>query len=143
MIEKVEPRTAKAPRTDKRRRATDKVPTHDHGTSVTRYFTRPGIDPFDEVEWELRTASIAGESGKVYFEQKDVEVPKGWSQLATNVVVQKYFRGQVGTPARERSVRQLISRVVDTIAGWGQAQNYFATPADAESFRAEVKHLLV
>ncbi len=145
MIEKVEPRVGKAQKNEgqRRRRATDKVPTHDHGMAVTRYFTRPGVDPFDEVQWELRTASIAGESGKVYFEQKDVEVPTGWSQLATNVVVQKYFRGAVGTPGREKSVRQLISRVADTIAGWGVAQNYFATPADAETFRAEIKHLLV
>src|SRR5579883_796164 len=119
------------------------APRHEHGMSVTRYFTRPGVDPFDEVEWELRTAVITGESGKVYFEQKDVEVPKTWSQMATNVVVQKYFRGAVDSPSRERSVKQLISRVVNTIAGWGEAQNYFATPADVEAFRDELSHLLL
>src|SRR6188474_1525898 len=75
------------------------------GMAVPRYFTRAGINPFDELEWELRTAAITGEGGQVYFEQKDVEVPASWSQMATNVVVQKYFRGVVGTPSRERSVK--------------------------------------
>src|SRR5438105_935399 len=114
-----------------------------HGMSVPRYFTRAGVDPFDQVEWELRTAAITGEGGQVYFEQKDVEVPASWSQMATNVVVQKYFRGQVGTPARERSVKQLIGRVVDTITGWGTKQHYFATDGDAAAFADELKHLLV
>src|SRR5262245_43247717 len=85
------------------------------GMSIARYFTREGVHPFDEVQWELRTAAITGEGGQVYFEQKDVEVPSTWSQLATNVVVQKYFRGVIGTASREKSVRQLVSRVVDTI----------------------------
>ena len=87
---------------------------------LRRYFTAPGDDGFANVEWELRTAAITGENGKVFFEQQDVEVPKSWTQTATNVVVQKYFRGIVGTPERERSVRQLISRVADTITGWGK-----------------------
>ena len=113
------------------------------GLKIPRYFTRPNIDPFDEVEWELRTAAITGETGKVYFEQKDVEIPKAWSQTATNVVVQKYFRGILGSPTRERSVRQLISRVANTIHKWGVATHYFASPADAESFRSELVHLLV
>jgi len=113
------------------------------GLSVPRYFTREGVHPYDEVQWELRTAAITGESGQVYFEQKDVEVPSTWSQLATNVVVQKYFRGVIGTPSREKSVRQLISRVVDTITGWGTKQCYFATDKDAETFAAELTHLLV
>ena len=116
MTDKVETRKTKAAVPLKRRR-TEKAPTHPQGMPVARYFTRPNVDPFDEVEWELRTAAITGESGKVYFEQKDVEVPKKWSQMATNVVVQKYFRGAIGTPSREKSVRQLISRVADTIAG--------------------------
>src|SRR5262245_40519121 len=90
------------------------------GLKLQRYFTAPGDDGFANVEWELRTAAITGESGKMVFEQKDVEVPKSWSQTATNVVVQKYFRGVMGTPERERSVRQLISRVADTITGWGK-----------------------
>lgn len=113
------------------------------GLTVPRYFTREGVHPYDEVQWELRTAAITGESGQVYFEQKDVEVPSTWSQLATNVVVQKYFRGVIGTPSRERSVRQLVSRVVDTITGWGTKQNYFATDKDAEVFASELTHLLV
>lgn len=113
------------------------------GLQIPRYFTERGVDPYSEVEWELRTASITGEGGKVYFEQKDVEFPKSWSQLATNVVVQKYFRGAMGTPGRERSVRQLIGRVVSTITGWGIKDGYFRTETDAETFRSELTHLLV
>jgi ribonucleoside-diphosphate reductase alpha chain len=113
------------------------------GLQILRYFTDPGVDPFSEVEWELRTASITGEGGKVYFEQKDVEFPKSWSQLATNVVVQKYFRGAMDTPTRERSVRQLIGRVVSTITGWGIKDGYFRTESDAEVFKNELTHLLV
>ena len=111
--------------------------------SLSRMFTREGKSPFDQVQWELRTAAITGEGGKIYFEQKDVEVPAGWSQLATNVVVQKYFRGALGTPGRERSVRQLIGRVVTTITGWGQKGGYFKTDNDAAIFRDELTHLLV
>src|SRR6516164_6488366 len=108
--------------TPRRRRGERNVPQGAKGMTVPRHFTRPGVDPFEEVQWELRTAAITGEGGQVYFEQKDVEVPAGWSQMATNVVVQKYFRGALGSPSRERSVRQLISRVVDTITGWGVSQ---------------------
>jgi len=96
------------------------------GLKLQRYFTAPGDDGFANVEWELRTAAITGENGKMVFEQKDVEVPKSWTQTATNVVVQKYFRGILGTPERERSVRQLISRVADTITNWGKKDGYFA-----------------
>src|SRR5580704_8395709 len=99
------------------------------GLHFSRYFTTPGVDPADEVSWELRAAVISGEDGKVVFEQKDVEVPKSWSMLATNVVASKYFRGQVGTDTREHSVRGLIARVVNTIAGWGRKQRYFASEA--------------
>jgi ribonucleoside-diphosphate reductase alpha chain len=113
------------------------------GVSLERYFTTQGRDPFQEVEWELRTAAITGEGGKVYFEQKDVEIPRGWSQTATNVVVQKYFRGLVGTEQRERSVRQLIGRVADTLTDWGRRGSYFATEADVATFRDELVHLLV
>ena len=113
------------------------------GLTFERRFTREGEDVFDTTEWELRTAAITGEGGQVYFEQKDVEVPAGWSQMATNVVVQKYFRGVVGTPSRERSVRQLIGRVVDTITGWGTKQHYFRADTDAATFSAELTHLLV
>ncbi|HEX5590641.1 MAG TPA: vitamin B12-dependent ribonucleotide reductase, partial [Candidatus Limnocylindrales bacterium] len=113
------------------------------GLSWPRRHTTPGIHPYDEIEWELRTAGIANESGKSVFEQKDVEVPKAWSQLATNVVVSKYFRGHVGTPERETSVRQLIDRVVNTIASWAETQHYFASDADLATFKAELTHLLV
>src|SRR5262245_51141059 len=95
------------------------------GLRVDRFFTQAGDDGYDGVSWELRTASISGESGKMVFEQRDVEVPRFWSQTATNVVVQKYFRGQLGTETRERSVRQLIDRVADTITGWGIKDGYF------------------
>src|SRR4026208_1211420 len=113
------------------------------GLEVPRTFTVPGVDPFDEVEWEVRSAVIGNEKGKVVFEQRDVEIPKSWSQQATNIVVSKYFRGQMGAPERERSVRQLIGRVVDTITGWARAQKYFASDDDLQSFSDDLKHLLV
>ncbi|HEX3697697.1 MAG TPA: vitamin B12-dependent ribonucleotide reductase [Polyangia bacterium] len=113
------------------------------GLEILRYFTKPGDDGFTNVDWELRTAAITGENGKTVFEQRDVEVPKSWSQTATNVVVQKYFRGTVGTPERERSVRQLISRVANTITDWGRKDGYFANEESARVFNAELKHLLV
>ena len=100
------------------------------GLTFERRWTRPGVHPYDEITWEIRTAGIANESGKTVFEQKDVEVPDFWSQLATNVVVSKYFRGHLGTPERETSVRQLIDRVVNTIAAWAETQHYFATDED-------------
>ena len=83
-------------------------------------FTLPGVDPFDEVTWEQRSAVIGNERGEVVFEQRDVEIPSFWSQQATNIVVSKYFRGQIGTPEREHSVKQLIGRVVDTITEWAR-----------------------
>ncbi len=113
------------------------------GLTVDRYFTREGVDPFAEVEWELRDAVISGADGKVFFEQRQVEFPRAWSQTATNVVVQKYFRGTLGTPQRERSVKQMIGRVADTIYGWGKADGYFKTARDAHAFRDELVHLLV
>jgi ribonucleoside-diphosphate reductase alpha chain len=113
------------------------------GLTFERRWTRPGVHPYDEIAWETRTAAIGNESGKLVFEQRDVEVPASWSQLATNVVVSKYFRGHVGTPERERSVRQLLDRVVDTIAGWAETQCYFATPDDLATFKAELTHLLL
>jgi ribonucleoside-diphosphate reductase alpha chain len=114
-----------------------------NGLPWKRYFTRPGVAPFDEVQWETREASITNEKGEVVFEQHDVEIPTTWSQVATNVVVSKYFRGVLGTPERERSVKQLIGRVVRTIHGWANKQGYFATPEAAEIFREELTHLLV
>src|ERR1700750_420982 len=113
------------------------------GREFPRYFTRPGVDPFDEVEWELRAAVIGNEKGEVVFEQRDVEIPKYWSQQATNIVVSKYFRGQMGTAEREPSVRQLIGRVVDTITMWAKAQHYFRSDADLQAFSDDLKHLLV
>jgi ribonucleoside-diphosphate reductase alpha chain len=113
------------------------------GLSVERHFTRAGEDPFDNVEWELRDASIGDEKGNLVFEQKEVEIPKAWSQLATNVVVSKYFRGHLGTPQRERSVKQLIGRVVGRIREWGDASNYFKTAEDSQTFADELTDILV
>jgi len=113
------------------------------GLRIERYFTRPGADPFDEIEWEIRSAIITNEKGEIVFEQKEVEVPKFWSQTATNVVASKYFRGTLGTAGRERSVKQLIGRVVRTIGAWGRGQGYFDSESDAQVFEAELKHLLV
>jgi ribonucleoside-diphosphate reductase alpha chain len=113
------------------------------GLTIERRFTRPGVHPFDEVEWELRSATITNEKGEKVFEQTDVEIPKLWSQMATNVVVSKYFRGQIGKPGRETSVKQLIGRVVDTITGWGKEQGYFDGPDSAEAFEHELAYLLV
>jgi len=113
------------------------------GLSVARCFTRPGEDPFDAVEWELRSAKISNERGEIVFEQTDVEIPKSWSQLATNVVVSKYFRGHVGTPEREYSVKQLIGRVVGRIREWGEKSGYFRTAEDAQAFSDELTHVLV
>src|SRR5262249_54592612 len=113
------------------------------GLTVERRFTRPGEDVYSTVEWELRDAVISNERGEKVFEQKGVEIPKAWTQLATNVVVSKYFRGHIGTPQREHSVRQLIRRVADTIAGWGRAMDYFATEEDAQAFQDELTHILL
>src|SRR6187431_3112144 len=107
-----------------------------------RYFTVPGIDPFEQVEWELRDAHIPGKDGPT-FEQKDVEFPKFWSQTATNIVAQKYFRGRMASPEREHSVKQMIGRIVDTIGGWGRDGRYFATDEEADTFEAELKAILV
>ncbi len=113
------------------------------GLQIERRHTEPGCDVYSGVEWELRDAVISNERGEKVFEQTNVEIPKSWTQLATNVVVSKYFRGHVGTPQRERSVRQLISRVADTIAEWGRQMDYFATPEDASAFQDELTYLLL
>jgi len=106
-----------------------------HGLSIDAEFCpADAASPFDTVEWEKRTAQIKGEGGEVFFEQKDCEIPATWSQLATNVVVSKYFYGEVNTPEREFSVKQLIHRVSRTITDWGLADGYFASPEDAERF---------
>ena len=113
------------------------------GLRFDRFFTPPGGHAYDLIEWERRTAGITGEKGQVIFEQKDVEVPKSWSQLAINVVAQKYFRGSQDGPERETSVRQIIDRVVNTLAQWGREGGYFATDEDAENWAEELRFLLV
>jgi ribonucleoside-diphosphate reductase alpha chain len=113
-----------------------------HGLSIRRYFTTSDEHPYDTVEWERREARI-GHGDKVSFEQRDVEFPKSWSQNATNIVAQKYFRGQLGSPAREHSVKQMIGRVAGTIAGWGRERGYFATDEDGETFEAELTYILL
>ena len=113
------------------------------GLRFKRFYTTAGVDPFDAIEWEVRDARIANEKGDVIFEQRGVEAPKAWSQTATNVVVSKYFRGQLDTDDRETSVRQLISRVTDTMTAWGLDGGYFATEEDAQIFRDELTHILV
>jgi ribonucleoside-diphosphate reductase alpha chain len=110
---------------------------------MQRYFTRADIHPYDEVLWETRTALITGEDGRPVFEQRAVEFPQTWSQLATNVVASKYFRGPLNSPQRESSVRQLLDRVVQTITDWGQRGGYFATDNDATIFAHELTHLLL
>src|SRR5436189_6245277 len=109
---------------------------------VPRYFTTPDSHPFDLVEWEERDALIAGKDGPS-FEQKGVEFPAFWSQTATNIVAQKYFRGKLSSPERERSVKQMIGRVVDTIVRWGTDGGYFANDEEAQTFEAELKAILV
>ncbi|HET6898317.1 MAG TPA: vitamin B12-dependent ribonucleotide reductase, partial [Vicinamibacteria bacterium] len=113
------------------------------GLTFARYFTKPGRHPYDELTWEHRSAVINDERGQPVFEQHGIEVPATWSQTATNIVASKYFRGQMGSPDRESSVRGLISRVVDTITAWAEKQAYFATPEDLENFSDELTHLLV
>jgi ribonucleoside-diphosphate reductase alpha chain len=120
-----------------------KKETKGGGIEVERFFTKAGIDVYDTCEWETRAAAISNESGGIVFEQKDVEMPKFWSQMATNVVVSKYFRGHLGSPDRETSVRQLIGRVVRTITAWGRQGGYFNTEADGDTFRDELTHILL
>jgi ribonucleoside-diphosphate reductase alpha chain len=112
------------------------------GLSIRRYFTKAGTHPFDAIEWEIRDARI-GHGDKVSFEQSDVEFPKSWSQNATNIVAQKYFRGQLGSPAREHSVKQMIGRVAGTITVWGRERGYFASEEDSVVFQEELTHILL
>src|SRR5215217_4007228 len=111
------------------------------GMTVPRVFSTEGVSPFDQVDWELRTAEIKDERGRVIFQQNGCEIPKGWSQLATNVVASKYFYGEINTPERETSVRQLVDRVTRTIADWGRDDGYFASAEDGERFYDELTAL--
>src|SRR6266446_10678574 len=111
------------------------------GLDFKRYFTDGRTAPFDAVEWERRVAQIGNEKGKTIFRQENVEVPKGWSQTATNIVASKYFHGKLNTPERENSVRQLIGRVVNAIVGWGEQGGYFAGAESRDAFRDELTHL--
>src|SRR5450755_1518678 len=114
------------------------------GVSFPRHFTskmEPGVTPYDKITWELRTATIGNDKGSLIFEQRDVEIPADWSQTATNIVASKYFHGRMGSSEREFSVGQLVHRVVDSIADWGLAGNYFKTKEDGENFRLELAHL--
>jgi ribonucleoside-diphosphate reductase alpha chain len=113
------------------------------GLTFTRRFSKAGLSPYDEVQWERRTASITDASGKSIFEQKDVEVPVDWSMTATNIVASKYLHGQMGTPERETGVRQLVGRVAETIRDWGLAGGYFASAQDAAIFHDELVSMLV
>src|SRR5579871_5709629 len=113
------------------------------GLSFRRLFTKPGVSPYDEVEWELRTAQITDAQGATIFEQKDVEVPKDWSMTATNIVASKYLHGTLGTPERETGARQLVSRVAETIRDWGKKDGYFRSDEDAQTFFDELTFILI
>ena len=139
----ITPQQPLRPRGDSGRNRTKTAGAPGGGITFERYYTRPGVDVFDTCEWELRSAVITNEKEEIVFEQRDVEMPKFWSQMATNVVVSKYFRGHIGSPERETSVRQLIGRVVRTIVGWGREGGYFATEEDTQAFRDELTHILL
>ena len=113
------------------------------GVAFNRHYTRDGVNPFDAVEWTLRTAVIATDKGEVLFRQDNCEIPAEWTQMAANVVVSKYFRGGLGSPDREHSVRQLVGRVANTIADWGLKDGTFVTAQDGEIFRAELTLSLI
>ena len=113
------------------------------GLHFQRFFTKEGIHPYDEIEWERRTAKITSAKGETIFEQKDVEVPKFWSQTATDIVAEKYFKGHLGKAGRETSVKEVINRVADTITDWVTSQNYFASDRDVKVFNEELKYLLI
>src|SRR5208282_1815780 len=119
------------------------APYTQRGLIFSRRFTKEGVSPYDELAWERRTASITDTKGNTIFEQKDVEVPVDWSMTATNIVASKYLHGQVGSPERETGVRQLVTRVAETIRNWGLDQGYFRTPEDGATFHDELVHILV
>src|SRR5258708_1861679 len=113
------------------------------GLSFRRFFTKTGVSPYNEVEWDLRLAQITDAKGNIIFEQKDVEVPKDWSMTATNIVASKYLHGKIGTPERETGARQLVARVAETIRDWGMSQGYFKTDDDGAIFHDELVHILI
>jgi ribonucleoside-diphosphate reductase alpha chain len=123
--------------------STPQTPRTQGGLTFSRRFTTEGVSPYDELQWELRTASITDQKGNTIFEQKDVETPVDWSMTATNIVASKYLHGQVGTPERETGVRQLVSRVVETVRDWGMKSGYFATSDDAAIFHDELAAMLL
>jgi ribonucleoside-diphosphate reductase alpha chain len=123
---------------------------------IKRFFTTPGVNPYDLIAWEKRTAAISDESGKVFFEQTGIDVPAFWSQTATQVVASKYFRGRAGTPQRESSAGQMVDRIVNVLSGWGRepadvdlptgaraGTPYFASEAEAQTFENELRHILI
>ncbi|MHC4229387.1 MAG: vitamin B12-dependent ribonucleotide reductase, partial [Planctomycetota bacterium] len=113
------------------------------GLKIEQFFSTPGVHPFEQLEWEMRSAKIAGDDGQVIFEQDDIEVPVSWSQLATKVVASKYFYGDVESGQRENSVKQLVHRVCKAIAQRGRKDGYFASDEDAEAFYNELTWLCV
>src|SRR5256714_13935112 len=113
------------------------------GLRFSRFFTKPSVSPYDEVEWDLRTASITDAKGNSIFEQKNVESPKDWSMTAINIVASKYLHGALNTPQRETGVRQLIQRVAESIRDWGWQQGYFSTAEDRDAFHDELAHILL
>src|SRR5919106_4529994 len=120
------------------------APEQQAGIGLRRQLTTEGVHPYDDIEWDRRDARITNfRDGSVAFEQRDVEFPVSWSLNATNIVAQKYFRGPLGAPERESSLRQVIDRVADTITAWGKKDGYFVDDAEAEAFNAELKHLVV
>ncbi len=123
-------------------KTTTKPRTTSKGLSIERRFTSAGTHPFDEIEWETRDALI-GDPAKPAFEQRGIEFPRSWSQNAANIVAQKYFRGKVGSPERESSVKQMVGRVAGTIAGWGREGDYFASEEDAAAFEDELTSIVV
>jgi ribonucleoside-diphosphate reductase alpha chain len=128
---------------EKKNVAVEEPVAESSGLRFARHFTKEGVHPYDAVEWEVRDASITSGNGEIIFEQKNVEAPAFWSQRATNVVVNKYFRGELGTDERETSIRQLIDRVVDTTTAWGLQDGYFTSEEDAHIFQDELRHLLL
>jgi ribonucleoside-diphosphate reductase alpha chain len=137
------PEATEAMSTEPKTPKSGETKTAHKGLVFERYFTNGKISPFDEVEWEKRTALIGNEKGVTIFRQDDIEVPKNWSQTATNIVASKYFHGKPGSAEREGSVRQLIGRVVNTVVRWGEQGGYFADTASRDAFRDELTHLLV